>query len=138
LRLFEIDGATTSIDTDITLDYVEVPILFRIHYAVPGQALTPKVLLGPYIAAFARGTARGEAFGLSATTDLESGDDIDPIDVGLVLALGADFAFTPSASLTFDIRAQTGFIGVEADDGDTSLFNLAITANVGVVFQVLP
>jgi hypothetical protein len=138
LRLFEVAGATTSVDTEIRLDYLEVPVLFRIHYDVPGAAVVPKVLVGPYFAGYLTGTARAEAFGLSAETDLEPGDDVDPFDFGLVLGIGADVSLTDSIDLTFDLRGQAGFIGVEADDGDSSLFNLGVLVNVGAVYQLLP
>ncbi len=136
LRLFEIEGATTSIDSEITLDYFEVPILFRIHYRMPGSSFVPKVLVGPYVAGFITGKASGEAFGFRFESDLNSGDDVDPFDAGLVFAIGGDLAASPSVSVTFDLRGQTGLIGIEAEDGDSALFNVAVTANIGLLYGV--
>lgn len=136
LRFFEIEGATTGVEQDFTLDYLEIPILFRLHLQSEESRVTPKVMLGPYVAAFVTGKVRGTGFGLSVESDLEAGEDIDFFDVGAVLAVGADVELDAGLSLTADVRVQHGLTGVEVNDGDSALANLALLLNLGVAFGI--
>lgn len=136
LRLFEINGATTGVEQELMLDYLEVPLLLRLHYQSDESSFTPKLLIGPYLAAFVTGKVRATGFGISIESDLEPGEDIDPFDLGIVLGFGGDFDLGNGAILTGDIRAQHGIVGVEVNDGDSSLYNLAVLVNVGIAFGI--
>lgn len=114
--LYMMKGATESFNgTDVTiqLDYLEIPILVKYSFGVPGAPARPSIFAGPAFGLNLSSKVKAEAGGESVEEDLE---DIKDTDLGLVF--GAGLAFHLSGySLGLDVRYNLGLTSID-DTGE--------------------
>jgi hypothetical protein len=125
--LFEV-GVPASID--IRVRYIEVPLLARVDFGAPSST-TRVFVVGGAAPAF-KLSARGklEADGQEDTADI--GDDIEPVDIGLVGGFGVEFGRT-----LVEARYTHGLLTINKDDNDPndSIQNRVFTVTVGFRFR---
>ena len=91
-------GKGTSVESEtLSLDYLEVPVLFGAAFPLSNSSLKPMVFAGPSV-----------GFNLSCDAEGEDcGDFINSIDFGLVFGAGLQYALE-SITLFFDARYDLG------------------------------
>lgn len=106
-------------DVELRLDYIDVPLLAKIHLgpATPG-GVRPALFIGPMVA-FNIG-CEGEALGVSA--DCEDEDiEIKSVDFGLVGGAGLDFD-----RFGVFVRYQFGLASIDDSNDSADVFNRVI------------
>jgi hypothetical protein len=128
--LFSQKGATLQdpgVDATITINYLEVPILAK-YVLAQGDDRTFHVFGGPSIAFKLSAEASAEAGG--ETIDVDTSDDVETIDFGVVLGGGLDFG-----RLTLDGRYTFGFSNLSGDSEDPQKArNRVISVMAGIKF----
>ena len=98
----------SSLDTefDLTLDYVEIPILTQIHLPTLG-AVHPHFYVGPYASFLLENFANIELPESNQFTPDQFVEQVSNNDFGAVLGVGTDLDFTFN-TMTAEIRYSTG------------------------------
>jgi len=97
------------IDTEIRLDYVEIPLLFKYSRAASGRT-SPTFFAGPSVAFEVAAKAKDLTPGAAATEDIA--DDLVDVEFGFVFGGGVDFA----SGLQIDVRYYWGLSNIVKDD----------------------
>jgi hypothetical protein len=142
---FNIFGFAASYEVTITVNYLEIPVLARLHIPT-GSALTPVVFAGPSMGlkiGEATAKVKVSALGQSQEGTQEGFDDeVKSSDVGAVFGAGVDFALG-GGRLVLDARYRLGLtkMAEAPDEGDTEgetddLKNNTFSISVGYGFTL--
>jgi len=135
---FEEQGATLK----YKIDYIEVPLLFKVNIPIEGSKVHPNVYAGPAVSFKSSCKVSGEFGGLSADVDCEGQDIIDifddeilikSTDLGLVFGGGVSFD-VGGAEVGVDVRYNLGLSKVEDFDPPDDIKNkvISIMGTIGV------
>jgi hypothetical protein len=120
-------------DTRLHLNYVEVPILFRLFFNREG-AIRPNAFIGPSF-----GFLTG-AQGKIGSGDYESinnyKDQYNNFDLGLGAGLGVNIRVANEMYLIFDARYTHGLSDVSKSAGDVNNQAIALTAGLSIGLSV--
>jgi hypothetical protein len=119
-----------TIDVTEKLDYIEIPVLFRVQLA-GGTSFKPNFYAGPELGILLSAKVKGEASGVSVETDIK--DNTKSTDFGLIGGVGAEFPMG-NGKLLFDIRYDAGLAKVVDASPAPKINNSAITFLVGYGF----
>jgi hypothetical protein len=122
-----------NVDVTYKLNYIEIPVLFRIQLAGGGN-FKPNFYAGPEIGILLSAKGNGTTSGVSVDVDIK--DQCKSTDIGLIGGVGADYLMG-TGKLTFDIRYDAGLSKVfKAVNGfpEPKVNNSAITFLVGYGF----
>jgi hypothetical protein len=111
-----------------TLDYLEIPILFKAEIPPTASSSKGYLLIGPAFAYNLNSKIRAEYLGESDEED--AGDLTKSMDIGFVLGLSASFDMG-SFDLLFDLRYTLGLLTIDDEFGET-VRNYTISLIVGV------
>ncbi len=132
---------SASVDASIDLAYLEVPVLLRAGFPIPG--FSPFVYAGPAFAFNLSAemnydidvTVNGMQFSESESEDIK--DDIKSFDLGFVLGGGLEFGL-PMLKLHAEIRYTMGLSNIldieNNNNDDIDLKNGVVSLMVGVTF----
>lgn len=112
-------------DGSIELDYIEVPVLAKVNFGLPGPA-TPHLVLGPYVGF----NINAEASNGGASADVS--DDVNDTEIGGLAGLGIDFN-VGLTKLNAQARYGMGFTNAFTDD-DEDTKNSVVSLVVGIQF----
>jgi len=83
-----IEGITVTADGTTKLDYLTIPVLAKVNVGPPGP-FSPHLLAGPYAAFVLNAEQEASFMGQTETVDIS--DEVESMDFGLTVGLGADF-----------------------------------------------
>ena len=114
------------IDTQLVLDYVEVPLLARISKRMP--RVTVYAAAGPALAWRLRAKSRTVFSG--ATEEIDLAEDVEPFDLGIAAGGGVE-----AGRFVLDARYTLGLRDIDADKSDAvTMKNRAFTLSAGIRF----
>lgn len=117
---------------DLRVRYIEIPLLARADFGAAGSTTRVFVVGGaaPAFKLSARAKADVEGEAEEPTTDI--GDEIEPLDVGLVGGLGVEFR-----RVLIEVRYTYGLLEINKDDNDPndSIKNRAFSVSAGFRFR---
>lgn len=114
---------------EFDLDFFEIPVFVKLHLA-RDQGVVPFILVGPTFSFLTRAIQTLTLAGISGESDIKN--DLVSVDVGMALALGADF-FTSWGAVTAEIRYNYGFTNLDAD-GSNDIKQGSFMVLGGVIF----
>jgi hypothetical protein len=108
----------------LSLDYIEIPILFKVLIPIENSPIRPSVFVGPYVGFNSTAKAKLEYMGQSVEDDIE---DIKSTEFGLVFGAGLGFPVGQN-ELGVDFRYELGLTTLDdsAENADikNSVFNI--------------
>lgn len=111
-------------DLTISLDYIEIPILFKVLIPIENSPIRPSVFVGPYVGFNSTAKAKLEYMGDSQEEDIE---DVKSTDFGLVFGAGLGFPVGTN-EVGVDFRYGLGLTTLDdsAEEADVknSVFNI--------------
>ncbi|MEL6658440.1 MAG: porin family protein [Bacteroidota bacterium] len=134
---FEFDFLGDKIESNTTLNYLEIPILARINVTDgPTQIF---INAGPSIGFGLSGTISSESGGEESEVDIDFDEDgISSFDFGLAVGAGVQLEVGPG-QIFFDVRYLLGLANLddsEPEDEQIDVFNRGIGASVGFLFPI--
>ena len=120
--------AYMGVDIAWTLDYLEIPFLFKAEIPPTSSISTGFLLIGPAFAFNISSKMKAEYLGESVEED--AGDITSNMDIGLVLGLNVNFDIA-SIELVLDLRYTLGIMTID-DAGDAAVRNSALSFMAGV------
>ena len=117
----ESSGYGVTVTIEVTLDYLEIPVLFK--YNFPGETIKPNLYVGP---------ALGILLGAKVEEE-DIKDDTKSTDFGLVIGGGITYPIGNGA-ITGDIRYNLGLTSVDDTGADEDIKNNVIQILVGYSF----
>ncbi len=114
--LYSMKGASDSfagVDVTLKLDYLEIPVLAKYTFGLPGAPVKPSIFAGPALGLKLSSKVKVEGFGESEEEDLE---DVKDTDFGLVFGAGLAFNLG-SNSVGVDVRYNLGLTSID-DTGE--------------------
>ena len=121
------DGMPVRMDGTIKLDYLTIPVLAKVNFGPPGP-FSPHILAGPYAAFVLNAEEEFSSNGQSETVDIS--DDVESLDFGLTLGLGADFNLMVT-TISVQGRYSFGLSDIFEDEGSK---NRVISLVAGFTF----
>lgn len=106
---------TGDVTNVLTLDYVEIPVLFKVQVNDRAEGLAPFFVVGPAFSFVTAAEQRVELFGFEDVTDLS--DEVTGSDVAVVFGGGIELLHDWGA-ITFDGRYQLGLRNVDGSGVD--------------------
>lgn len=129
---FDIQDATASLTSDMTVSYVEIPVLARLGLPTPG-GMDPFVIAGP-------------SLGFETSCTISAADtDTDCADADTFERSSTDFGFVVGggiglgmglARLDIDARYNLGLSDLNASESGGSLKNRALSIMVGLALSL--
>jgi opacity protein-like surface antigen len=99
------------------LDYIEIPVLFKVRLSEQNRRLRPALILGPFVAFEVGCTLAGDLEGIGGGTDCEALiDGHGEMDAGFLLGAGVDYGLVDRFFLTADIRYTHGLLNLDWED----------------------
>ncbi len=132
--LFHRKGTTDtegSVDITWNLDYIEIPILFKVAFPTEGT-IVPSFILGPALAFNLDSTLKGEEGGLEVEVDMS--DITSSMDLGLVGGFNIDFD-VGSVIIVLDLRYTLGLMTID-EEGEASVKNNSFSFMAGVALPL--
>lgn len=114
---------------DIRLNYVQVPLLLTYFLGRRGEALRPKLFIGPNVNFLASAKDRN---GNSLNGD-SNNPTYRPVDVGLTAGIGFNYRLQNKVWLNADVRYGAGLVDITRSDANQQ-YNQNIGVNLGVSF----
>ncbi len=121
------EGVTIETDATTKLDYLTIPVLAKVNFGPPGP-FSPHILAGPYAAFVLNAEQESSFMGETETVDIK--DDVESLDFGLTLGLGADFNLMVT---TISVQGRYSF-GLTDVFEDTGSKNRVISLVAGFTF----
>jgi hypothetical protein len=128
----KLDFEGVTVDITYTLDYIEVPLLFKLLIPIEGSSINPAIFAGPAIGFKSTAKVKAEAQGQSAEQDME---DIKSTDFGLVFGGGLGFPVGTN-ELGFDVRYILGLSTIDDSAEEADVKNSVINFNVYFGFSL--
>jgi hypothetical protein len=116
----------------LCLDYIEVPILFKVIIPVEGSSVKPSIFVGPSVGFNTTAKAMFEYDGESSEDDIE---DVSPTDLGLVFGAGLGFPVGMN-ELGFDLRYILGLSSIDDSEDEFDVKNSVININAYFGFNL--
>ena len=111
-------------EVTLSLDYIEIPILFKVLIPIENSPIRPSVFVGPYVGFNSTAKAKLEYMGQSVEDDIE---DIKSTEFGLVFGAGLGFPVGTN-EVGVDFRYGLGLTTLDdsAENADikNSVFNI--------------
>jgi len=134
---FSSEGFTVGTDGDNKIvaraNYIRVPLQGIYFFGKYGDAVRPKVSLGPSFGFLVGGQTRSFDEG-DEVAKVDSKDNMESFDFGVTAAAGVNFRIAPTVWLNTDIGYYHGFLDAFNTNVDAKNRNLAL--NVGVTFGI--
>lgn len=134
---FSSEGQTFGIDKDNKivgrLNYIRVPLQGIYFFGKYGDAVRPKISLGPSFGFAVGGKTKVYEDG-EVISETKTKDNAETFDFGVTGAIGANFRIAKATWLNADIAYYHGFLDVPT--ADVSAKNRGIGINVGVLFPL--
>jgi hypothetical protein len=134
---YTMKGAATNlmgVDITLKLDYVEIPVLFKVIIPTEGTSLRPSLFVGPALAFNTGAKVKGEYQGQSAETDIDS--FVTSTDFSLVFGGGLGFMIG-SNELGVDIRYNLGLTSWDDESDPLDVKNNVLSFNAYYGFTLL-
>lgn len=127
--LYSIEGGLVEkrndgIETDLTLQYLRVPLKFAYFFGAFEDDFRPKITLGPSMGFLLKADRDVEGVG---TTNVIS--SYQSFDIGLNASVGFNWKLGTNVWLNTDLNYYTGFIAIQADQ-----YNSNFGLKLGVAF----
>lgn len=114
------------IDSQLVLDYVEVPLLARISKRMP--RVTVYAAAGPALAW--RVAAKSRTVFSGTTEEIDLAEDVEPFDLGLAAGGGVE-----AGMFVIDVRYTLGLRDIDADKSDAvTIKTRAVSLSAGIRF----
>lgn len=114
------------IDSQLVLDYVEVPLLARISKRMP--RVTVYAAAGPALAW--RVAAKSRTVFSGTTEEIDLAEDVEPFDLGLAAGGGVE-----AGMFVVDVRYTLGLRDIDADKSDAvTIKTRAVSLSAGIRF----
>lgn len=134
---FSSEGATVKNENNEELrlraNYIRIPLQGIYFFGDYGNAIRPKVSLGPSFG-FLAGGKRSYYENDEKISEGDSKDVLESFDLGLTAAAGVNFRLSPNVWLNTDIAYYHGLLDVSKTSIEAQNRNLGI--NVGVLFGI--
>lgn len=127
---FDFEGVT--IDVTYSLDYIEVPLLFKLLIPIENSSLNPAIFAGPFVGFNTTAKVKAEAEGQSAEEDME---DVKSTEFGLAFGGGLGFPVGTN-ELGFDVRYILGLSTIDDSAAEADVKNNVINFNVYFGFSL--
>jgi hypothetical protein len=121
-----------TIEATLSLDYIEVPLLFKLLIPLQGSSVNPAIFAGPAIGFNTTAKAKLEYMGQSLEEDYE---DIKSTDFGLVFGGGVGFPVGRN-ELGIDVRYILGLSTVDDSADEFDIKNNVININIYFGFSL--
>lgn len=120
------------IEFDLTLDYVELPLLATFHLPTSGL-LRPHIYLGPSFSFLIENNSNVELVDNPQPTPDLLIEEASMTDIGGVVGIGTDLHFTFN-TMSAEIRYEAGFLGVFSGATPNAVQNRAVMLLIGFQF----
>jgi outer membrane protein with beta-barrel domain len=117
---------------DIRVRYIEIPLLARADFGAAGSTTRVFVVGGAAPAFKLSARAKADVEGEAEQPIADVGDEIEPLDVGLIGGLGVEFR-----RVLIEVRYTYGLLEINKDDNDPndSIKNRVISVSAGFRFR---
>jgi outer membrane protein W len=126
-KLMTGDGAVTNV---MNLNYVRVPVNLIYFFGNQGNAVRPKISVGPSFGFLTNANETSTTSGVKVKTDL--GNDVKNFDFGLQAEAGLNFRLAPRTWLNTDLAYYHGLTDITKNNGSTQR-NRDVGVNVGLL-----
>jgi len=125
-------GFTT--ESDVTANYIRVPLKAIYFFGKWGDVVRPKVFLGPSFGFLTGGSYETKVNG-TTVDEGKTKDAVESFDFGLLGGAGLNFRLANRTWLNTDITYTHGLLDVNKGSGE-SMHNRNVQLNVGVTFGI--
>jgi len=136
---FSGEGGTIGDNSDdktvINLNYIRVPVQAIYFFGKVGNAIRPKVSLGPSFGFLIGGKTKDYENG-NLVTEVKSKDYVKSFDLGINGAVGLNFRIAKATWLNADISYTHGLTDLSKISGNGDLKQRNLGLNVGVLFPI--
>jgi hypothetical protein len=126
----DFNGAT--VDLTYTLDYIEIPVLFKLLIPLQGSNIKPSIFAGPSLGINTTAKIKAEYQGESEEEDIE---DVKSTDFGLQFGGGIGFPIG-KGELGVDIRYILGLSTIDDSAEEADVKNNVINVNLYYGFSL--
>lgn len=126
----DFNGAT--VDLTYTLDYIEIPVLFKLLIPLQGSSIKPAIFAGPSFGINTTAKIKAEYQGESEEEDIE---DVKSTDFGLQFGGGIGFP-VGKGELGVDIRYILGLSTIDDSAEEADVKNNVINVNLYYGFSL--
>jgi len=133
---YSMKGATYSesgVDFTLKLDYIEVPLLFKVIIPVQGSGVRPSVFVGPAVGFKTTAKVKVEVDGQSEEEDIE---DVTSTDFSVVFGAGVGFN-VGNNEVGVDIRYILGLSTLDDSTDPLDIKNNVLNFNIYYGFSIL-
>ena len=136
--MFEFDFFGDKVEQDVTLNYVEVPILAK--YAFGSETFMGFVEAGPSVGFGLNGNVKTSDGQMEEEEDINFGseeDELKALDIGVAFGAGVGVPVGPG-QLFLDVRYQLGLSNISNEEGTeaTEFKNKGLSAGLGFLFPI--
>ena len=134
---YTMKGASTDLmgaTLTLKLDYVEIPVLFKVVIPTAGTNLRPSLFVGPAIAFNTAAKVKGEYEGQSAEADIDS--FVTSTDFSLIFGGGLGF-MVGNNEVGVDVRYSLGLTSWDDEDDPFDVKNNVFSINAYFGFTLL-
>lgn len=128
------DVAGSPVETSYRAHYIRVPVQAIYFFGKLGDAVRPKVSLGPSVGFLVGGDTKYEVNG-TQTNSAKTSDIFDGFDAGINGAVGANFRLGGGKWLNTDVTYYHGFNNI-IDGSGPAIRNRNLGINIGVTFPI--
>ncbi len=127
----EIDGEDVTIETSMKLNYIEIPLLFKVNLPTEG-AIKPMLYAGPALGILMTAKVSGEAEGVSVDVDIK--DEVKSTDIGILAGAGVGYQMENGGMLSLEARYEIGMTSIDNSAAADNVKNGVISIMVGYGF----
>lgn len=120
-------------DINTNLHYIRVNPQFLYFFGDYGQAVRPKIFVGPSLCFLVGGKIKTTADNVSVTAD--SKDYYKSFDLGALVGAGVNYRISPGMWLNVELGYNHGLLDQTKSDGNTA-YNRNLTAGVGITWGI--
>jgi hypothetical protein len=120
----------SGVDNIINANYIRVPVKLAYFAGKYGNAVRPKIYVGPSFGFLSSANATTEVSNTKVKTDIK--DDLKNFDFGVTAGAGINFRLAPNTWLNTDLAFYQGLSDMTKNDNKT-LHNGNIGVNVGLL-----
>jgi hypothetical protein len=128
----KMDFQGTTVDLTYTLDYIEIPVLFKFLIPIQGSGVKPAIFAGPFLGINTTAKVKAEFDGQSQEEDIE---DTKSTEFGLQFGGGIGFP-VGKGELGVDIRYILGLSTIDDSADEADVKNNVININLYYGFSL--
>ncbi|MCU0344171.1 MAG: PorT family protein [Ignavibacterium sp.] len=128
----KMDFQGTTVDLTYTLDYIEIPVLFKFLIPIQGSGVKPAIFAGPFLGINTTAKVKAEYQGESQEEDIE---DTKSTEFGLQFGGGIGFPIG-KGELGVDIRYILGLSTIDDSAAEADVKNNLINVNLYYSFSL--